>query len=326
MMTTAVRIHEYGSPDVLSVEDVSVGAPGPGEVRLRQTAIGLNFVEIYFRRGDFRLPVLPATLGNEGAGVVEAVGEGVTGIAVGDRVAYADGPIGAYAAERLYPANRLVPLPSSISDEIAAVVMLKGMTAQYLLKQVWPLRAGDTVLYHAAAGGVGQIFARWATDLGINVIGTASTAEKRYAAREAGCIHVIESGSPDLAARVRDLTGGRGVTAVFDSIGQDTALLSLDCLKPRGILVSFGLASGPAPAIAPLTLAAKGSLYVTHCTLPTYTASRSELTAAASDLFNAIELGIVSINPPRRYALADVVQAHRDLEGRRITGQAILLP
>ncbi|WP_343715802.1 quinone oxidoreductase [Inquilinus sp.] len=324
-MATAIRIHEYGPPEVLQIEPVEVGDPGPGGVRLRQTAIGLNFVEVYFRRGDFRLPELPATLGNEGVGVVEAIGPGVAGLRIGDRVAYADGPIGAYATERLYPADRLVPLPDGIPDAVAAAVMLKGMTAQYLLKQVWPLAAGDTVLFHAAAGGVGQIFSRWARHLGIAVIGTASTPVKRDAARRAGCAHVLDP-RDDLPAAVRDLTGGHGVAAAFDSIGRDTALRSLDCLRPRGILVSFGLASGPAPAIAPLTLAAKGSLYLTHCTLPAYTADRAALLATAGDLFAAIGTGVVTVDPPRRYPLADIVQAHRDLEGRRTTGRAILLP
>lgn len=322
-MTTIIRVHDYGNPDVLSIEETALPAPGPGEVALRQTAIGLNFVDVYFRRGTYRAAALPTAIGNEATGVVTAVGAGVTELAAGDRVVYADGPLGAYATARVFPADRLVRLPDNISDEQAAATFLKGLTARYLLKDVVPLAAGDTVLFHAAAGGVGTIFVRWATALGIRVIGTVSTPAKAAAARAAGCIAVLDSSRDDIAARVGELTGGRGVPAVFDSVGKATFRASLDSLAPRGTLVSFGQASGDAPPIAPFELAAR-SLFMTWTVLPVYIASRDQLQTAAADLFDAITRGIVDAQPARVYSFHDAAQAHRDLEGRRTMGSSIL--
>lgn len=322
-MAQVVRIYEHGTPDVLSFEDVPVGPPGPREVLLRQTVIGLNFVEVYFRRGTYPLPAFPAALGNEAAGVVAAVGSDVTEVNVGDRVVYADGPMGAYATERLYPAERLVRIPAGISDEQAAASFLKGTTAKYLLKDVVRLAAGDTVLFHAAAGGVGRLFVQWAKALGIRVIGTASNPAKMAFARETGCVAVIDSSREDIAARVRELTEGRGVKAAFDSVGRDTFRASLESLAPRGTLVAFGQASGESPALAPFDLAPR-SLFLTWTLLPVYMASRAELQAAADDLFTAIAAGDIDANPTRTYAFHELAQAHRDLEERRTTGAAVL--
>ena len=322
-MDRAVRIHKYGPPEVLSIERTDVPGPGPGEARIRHTAIGLNFVEVYFRRGTFRVPALPAILGNEGAGIVEAVGPGVTGITVGDRVVYADGPLGSYATARLYPADQLVAVPDAIGDEQAAASFLRGTTARMLLKQAVSLHAGDTVLFHAAAGGVGLLFAQWARALGMRVIGTVSDDAKAAAARDAGCVEVINYAKEDFVERVRALTNGNGVAAAFDSVGGDTLHKSLQTLKPRGVLVAFGKASGDPPALDPFLLAPR-SLYVTWPIRPNYIANRQELETSAADLFDAIRSGILKVGPNRTYAFDDIVSAHRDLETRKIVGAAIL--
>ncbi len=324
-MERAARIYQYGPPEVLQIEPIEVPVPGPGEALVRHTAIGLNFVEVYFRRGTFQMPVLPAVLGNEGAGIVEAIGPGVEDVAVGDRVVYADSPIGAYATVRLYPADQLVRIPAAVSDEQAAASFLRGVTARMLLKDVVPLHPGDTVLYHGAAGGVGLLFAQWAKALGIRVIGTVSSAEKAAAARAAGCIETIDYRAQDFVEQVKAITGGEGVAAVFDSVGQDTFLKSLESLRPRGALVAFGKASGNPPAIDPFLLAPKG-LYVTWPIRPVYTARRVDRERSTDELFEAIASGILDVGPSRTYALDDIVTAHRDLEGRKVIGAAVIRP
>ncbi|MBR2690926.1 MAG: quinone oxidoreductase [Aquamicrobium sp.] len=324
-MERAARIYQYGPPEVLQIEPIEVPVPGPGEALVRHTAIGLNFVEVYFRRGTFQMPVLPAVLGNEGAGIVEAIGPGVEDVAVGDRVVYADSPIGAYATVRLYPADQLVRIPAAVSDEQAAASFLRGVTARMLLKDVVPLHPGDTVLYHGAAGGVGLLFAQWAKALGIRVIGTVSSAEKAAAARAAGCIETIDYRAQDFVEQVKAITGGEGVAAVFDSVGQDTFLKSLESLRPRGALVAFGKASGNPPAIDPFLLAPKG-LYVTWPIRPVYTARRVDRERSTDELFEAIASGILDVGPSRTYALDDIVTAHHDLEGRKVIGAAVIRP
>ena len=324
-MERAVRIHKYGPPEVLTIESIDVSPPGPGEAIIRHTAIGLNFVEVYFRRGTFQAPALPAVLGNEGAGVVEAVGPGVKDVSVGDRVVYADGPLGAYATARIYPADRLVRIPDGVSDIQAAASFLRGVTARMLLKEVVPLQSDDVVLFHAAAGGVGLLFAQWARALGVRVIGTVSNDAKAAAARQAGCIEVIDYAKEDFLARVRDLTGGEGVAAVFDSIGRDTFMKSLGVLRPRGVLVAFGQASGSPPAFDPFLLAPK-ALHVTWPGRHMYTASRQQLETSAADLFDAIREGILEVGPSRTYAFEDIISAHRDLESRQIIGAAVIEP
>jgi NADPH2:quinone reductase len=321
----AARIYEYGPPEALRIEPIDPPAPGPGEALIRHTAIGLNFVEVYFRRGTFQAPALPAILGNEGAGVVEAIGPGVSGVNVGDRVVYADGPLGAYATVRTYPADRLVRIPDGVSDAQAAASFLRGVTARMLLKEVVPLQPHDTVLFHAAAGGVGLLFAQWARALGIRVIGTVSNQAKAAAARPAGCVEVIDYVKEDFMARVRDLTNGEGVAAVFDSIGRDTFLKSLEVLRPRGVLAAFGQASGAPPAFDPFLLAPK-ALHVTWPGRHVYTASRKDLEASAADLFDAISRGILDVDPNRTYAFDDIILAHRDLESRKIVGAAVIKP
>jgi NADPH2:quinone reductase len=324
-MERAVRIHEYGPPEVLTIEPIERPTPGPGQALIRHTAIGLNFVEVYFRRGTFRAPALPAVLGNEGAGVVEAVGPGVSGVSAGDRVVYADGPLGAYATARTYPADRLVRIPEGVSDAQAAASFLRGVTARMLLKEVTPLQSDDTVLFHAAAGGVGLLFAQWARALGVRVIGTVSNEAKAAAARRAGCVEVIDYVKEDFVARVRDLTGGEGVAAVFDSIGRDTFLKSLEVLRPRGVLAAFGQASGSPPAFDPFLLAPK-ALHVTWPGRHVYTVSRQQLETSAADLFDAIRKGILDVGPARTYAFDDIASAHRDLESRQIIGAAVIAP
>lgn len=324
-MERAALIHEYGPPEALRIEPIDVPVPGQGEALIRHTAIGLNFVEVYFRRGTFKAPALPAILGNEGAGIVEAIGPGVTGVNVGDRVVYADGPLGAYATVRLYPADRLVRIPDAISDAQAAASFLRGVTARMLLKETVPLHRGDTVLFHAAAGGVGLLFAQWARALGIRVIGTVSDDAKAIAARNAGCVEVINYVRQDFVERVRALTNGQGVAAAFDSIGRDTFLKSLEVLRPRGALVAFGQASGSPPAFDPFLLAPK-ALYVTWPGRHVYAASRQEIETSAADLFDAIREGILNVGPSRTYAFDDIVSAHRDLESRKIIGAAVMAP
>jgi NADPH2:quinone reductase len=324
-MERAARIYEYGPPEALTIEPIETPTPGPGQALIRHTAIGLNFVEVYFRRGTFEVPALPAVLGNEGAGVVEAVGPGVDGVSIGDRVVYADGPLGSYATARVYPADRLVRIPDGVSDAQAAASFLRGVTARMLLKEVVSLRRGDSVLFHAAAGGVGLLFTQWARALGVRVIGTVSSEAKAAAARQAGCVEVIDYVKEDFVARVRKLTGGEGVAAVFDSLGRDTFLKSLEVLRPRGALVAFGQASGSPPPFDPFLLAPK-ALHVTWPGRHIYTASREELATSAADLFAAIRDGVLNVAPSRTYTLDDIVLAHRDLESRQIIGAAVIEP
>ena len=324
-MERAVRIYEYGPAEVLKIEPIEPIPPGPGEALIRHTAIGLNFVEVYFRRGSFPVPALPAILGNEGAGIVEALGPGVTDLAVGDSVVYADAPMGAYATVRHYPAERLVRIPDDIDDAQAAASFLRGVTARILLKEAVRLAPGDTVLFHAAAGGTGLIFSQWAQSLGIRVIGTVSSPAKAAAALKAGAVAVIDYTKEDFVDRVRAITKGEGVTAVFDAIGRDTFLRSLDVLKPRGTLVAFGKASGHPPQIDPFLLSSK-ALSLTWPIRPVFTASRALLEANANDLFDAIRRGVIDVAPQRSYALDDIVTAHRALENREIVGAAVIRP
>ena len=324
-MERAVRIYEHGPAEILKIEPIDPAPPGPGEVLIRHTAIGLNFVEVYYRRGSFPVPALPAILGNEGAGIVEALGPGVTSLAVGDRVVYADGPMGAYATVRLYPADRLVRTPGDIDDAQAAASFLRGVTARMLLKEAVRLAPGDTVLFHAAAGGTGLIFSQWARSLGIRVIGTVSGAAKAEAALKAGAFAVIDYAAEDFVERVRAITHGEGVTAVFDAVGRDTFLRSLDVLKPRGTLVAFGKASGHPPQIDPFILSTK-ALSLTWPSRPVFTADRAPLEENADDLFDAIRRGVLDVGPQRSYALDDIVAAHRDLENRQIIGAAVIRP
>lgn len=321
----AIRIEASGGPEVMKMVEADVGKPGPGQVRVRQTAIGLNYIDTYHRSGLYPLQ-FPSGLGLEAAGVVEEVGDGVTSLKAGDRIAYGTGPIGAYAQVRNLPANRLIKLPAAISDETAAGMMLKGMTARYLLRATYVVKPGDTILLHAAAGGVGLIMSQWAKALGATVIGTVGSDAKAAVARAHGCDHVINYSTEDTVKRVRELTGGKGVPVVYDGVGKDTLMVSLDCLSPRGLMVSFGNASGPVPPLDLLLLSAKGSLYVTRPTLNTYTASDADLQETAQDLVDVVASGKVKIPVNQRYALADVVQAHRDLESRKTTGTTVLLP
>lgn len=323
-MTHAIRIHETGGPEVLRWEEVEVGAPGPGQARVRQTAIGLNFIDTYHRSGLYPLP-LPAVLGSEGAGVVTEVGEGVTEVAPGDRVACA-GPVGAYAEERLVAAHRLVPLPPDVDDRVAAAAMLKGMTARYLVRRTHRVAAGETVLIHSAAGGVGLLAVQWARSLGATVIGTVSTDAKAALAREAGCDHVVVTAREDFVARVRELTSGAGVRVVYDAVGKETFLGSLDCLAPLGLMVSYGNASGPVDPVSPLLLTQKGSLFLTRPTLMAYTARREDLLETADDLFSAIRSGAVTPRIAATYPLREAAAAHVELEARRTTGSTVLLP
>jgi NADPH2:quinone reductase len=323
-MTKAVRFHKTGGPEVLQLDDVPVAAPGQGQVRVRHTAIGVNFIDTYQRSGLYPMQ-LPQIAGNEGAGVVEQVGPGVTTLKAGDRVAYT-GQVGAYCGERLLPAERLVKVPEGISDEQAASMMLKGMTVQYLIHRTYPVKAGDTVLWHAAAGGVGLIACQWLKALGATVIGTVGSPEKAKLARSHGCDHVIDYGKEDFVARVKEITGGKGVPVVFDSVGKSTWEGSLNCLRPLGMWVTFGNASGPVPPLNTLILAQKGSLFLTRPTLATYTASRADLEMTSKSLFDIVKSGKVKIEISARYKLADAAQCHRDLEGRKTTGSVILLP
>jgi NADPH2:quinone reductase len=307
-------------------ETVDVAAPGPGQVHLRQGAIGLNYIDVYHRSGLYPLEAFPAVIGMEGAGEVLAVGEGVSEVQPGDRVAYAGQPPGAYATERLIPAHRLVKLPDQISDQQAAAMMLQGMTAQYLLRRTYPVQPGDTVLMHAAAGGVGLIACQWAKALGATVIGTVGSQDKAALARAHGCDHTILYKEEDFVARVRELTDGEGVAVVYDSVGRDTFMKSLDCLRPLGMLAYYGQSSGPAPTLDPALLGKKGSLFLTRPSLMTYTAKRADLLASATDLFTAVTSGKVRIEINQTYPLSEAAQAHRDLEARKTTGSTVLLP
>ncbi len=324
-MNHAIRFQQTGGPEVLRWEEVPVGAPAPGEARIRQHAVGLNFIDVYHRSGLYPL-ALPSGIGMEGAGVVEAVGEGVADLAPGDRVAYAGGPLGAYAQSRCLPAHRLVKLPESLSFQQGAAMMLQGLTVQYLLRRTYVVKAGDTILIHAAAGGVGLIACQWAKALGATVIGTVGSDAKAELARAHGCDHAIVYTRENFMERLREITGGAGVPVVYDSIGKDTFMASLDCLSPFGMLVSFGSSSGPVPPFDLGILAPKGSLYVTRPTLATYMAKREDLVAAAAELFQMVESGKVKIEVGQTYALQDAAVAHRDLEARRTTGSTVLLP
>jgi NADPH2:quinone reductase len=324
-MPYAIRIHAHGGPEVLRWESVPDAEPGPGEVLIRQTAIGLNLIDVYERTGLYP-SALPTGLGREGAGVVEAVGPGVRGVAVGDRVAYASGQAGAYAQERVLPADRVVHIPEGVSDRLAAAAMLKGMTAQFLLRRTHRVRKRDAVVIHAAAGGVGLIAAQWAHHLGALVIGVVGSEAKVDLARGHGCDHVLVSGRDDLARRVRELTGGVGAHVVYDSVGKDTFASSLDSLRPHGTMVSYGNASGPVPPVAPLELARRGSLFLTRPILFHYIAKRVDLERSAAELFDVIGRGVVRIEIGQSYALQDVAEAHRALEGRRTTGSTVLIP
>jgi len=324
-MTKAIRINRFGGPEVMELVDVELGPPGPGEAQVRHEAIGLNFIDVYHRTGLYPQP-LPAGLGMEGAGVVEAVGEGVTEVQVGDRVAYAGRPIGAYAEARNMPASQLLVLPEKIGFDTAAAMMLQGLTVQYLFHRTVPLKAGDTILFHAAAGGVGLIACQWARVMGVKLIGTVGSEEKAALAIENGATEVINYNKENFTERVKELTDGKGVSAVYDSIGKDTFIGSLDCLQPLGTMVSFGNASGPVAPFSLSELASRGSLFVTRPTLMTYAAKREDLEAMAKSLFGVVSSGEVKIDIRQRYALADVQQAHRDLEARKTTGSTILLP
>ena len=325
-MVMAVRVHETGGPDVLTWEEVEVGEPGPGEVRIRHTAVGLNFIDTYFRSGLYPAPNgLPFIPGNEGAGVVLTVGEGVSHVKPGDRVAYV-GPLGAYAQERLVPGDRLVVIPEGIDDKTAAGMMLKGMTAQYLLRQTFKVTPETTLLFHAAAGGVGLIAGQWAAHLGATVIGTVGSAEKAELAKAHGYGHIINYREENFVERVNEITGGKGCDVVYDSVGKDTYPGSLDCLKPLGLWASFGQSSGPITDFNMGLLAQKGSLFATRPTLFTYIASRSDLEKTANDLFDVVKSGVVKIEVNQEYRLADAAQAHKDLEGRKTTGTTVLIP
>jgi len=322
-MAHAIRIHANGGPEVFSWEPFEVGEPGPGEVRLRQAAVGLNYIDVYHRSGLYPLAAFPAIIGMEGAGTVEALGSGVSDFSVGDRVAYA-GVLGAYAEERLISADRLVKLPDNIDFVTAASVMLQGMTARYLLRETYPVGPETVLLYHAAAGGVGLIVCQWAKALGATMIGTVGSPEKAQLARDAGCTHVIDYRRDDYVARVREITGGAGCDVVYDGVGKDTFPSSLDCLKPKGMWVSFGNASGAVPPFDMQILSAKGSLFATRPTLMTYVARRADLIANASELFDMIGKGAIKVGASRTYPLREAAQAHRDLEGRLTTGSVVL--
>ncbi len=326
MNSMAIRVHENGGPEVLRWEEVPVPEPGPGEVRLRHRAIGLNFVEIYFRMGLYPAPHLPYVPGTEAAGVVEALGPGVSELRVGDRVAYCGGPFGAYCEARVIPAKFLVPLPDGIDEATAAASMLKGLTAHYLLFSTYQVKAGDSILVHASAGGVGLILCQWAKHLGATVIGTVGSEEKARLAAQHGCDHTILYYKEDFVARVRELTGGKGLPVVYDSVGQATFMGSLDCLRPRGLMVSFGQSSGAVPPLNVGVLSAKGSLYLTRPTLATYAAERDELLARARALFDALTRGIVQCEVRQRFKLKDAAEAHRALASRRTTGSSLLMP
>lgn len=325
MKAKAIRISRNGGPEVLEYVDVEVGEPGPGEARVRQHAIGVNFIDVYFRTGLYPMP-LPSGLGQEGAGVVEAVGEGVTHVQPGDRVVYAGRPNGAYSDVRVMPADILVRLPDEIGYETAAAMMLQGLTVQYLFNRTYKLQAGQTILFHAAAGGVGLIACQWAKALGVNLIGTVGSNEKAELAKAHGAAHVINYNTEDVVQRVLEITGGAKVPVVYDSVGKDTFTRSLDCLQPLGLMVSFGNSSGAVPPFSLTELASRGSLFITRPTLGHYAARREDLEAMAADLFQMVASGKVKIDVNQRYALADAAQAHIALESRKTTGSTILLP
>ncbi|MDE1891453.1 MAG: quinone oxidoreductase [Betaproteobacteria bacterium] len=321
-MPHAIRFHQPGGPEVFKWEEVEVAQPKAGEVLLKHTAVGLNYIDVYHRTGLYPAP-LPAIPGLEAAGVIQAVGDGVTDLKVGDRVAYASGPLGAYSQERTMAADRVVKLPASISDEQGAAMMLQGLTAQYLLRRTYPVKAGDTILVHAAAGGVGLILCQWARHLGVKVIGTVGSEEKAQLAKQFGCDYPIIYTKEDFQEKVLEITNGKKVPVVYDSVGKDTFLKSLDCLSPLGLLVLFGQSSGNVPPFDLGQLSVKGSLFITRPTLATYTAKREDLVNGANELFDVVSKGVVKINVNQRYALQDAAQAHRDLEARKTTGSTI---
>ncbi len=323
-MTKAIRIHAPGGPEVMRWEDVPTPEPGPGEVLVKHAAVGLNYIDVYFRTGLYKT-AMPATPGMEASGTVVTLGPGVTEFAVGDRVAYGTGAVGAYTTERAVPVERLVKLPDAISFETAAAMMLQGMTAQYLVRRTHRVAKGETIVVHAAAGGVGLILCQWARHLGATVIGVVSTEEKAALARAHGAEHVV-IGHADLAAQVKRITGGAMVPVVYDSVGRDTFMGSLDCLAPLGLMVTYGNASGPVPPVEPALLAAKGSLFLTRPTLATYTAKRADLVATARDLFDVVGSGVVKIMVNQSFPLRDAAAAHEALEARRTTGSTVLIP
>jgi NADPH:quinone reductase len=323
-MAKAIRFHETGGPEVLKLETVEVGEPGPGQARVRHTFIAVNFIDIYFRTGRYPAPV-PSGLGSDAVGVVEAVGAGVTDIKVGDRVGYLLGPQGAYSDVRVMPAEVLIPLPDGISDRTASTIIMKGMTAQYLFRQVYPLKGGETILYHAAAGGVGLIACQWARAMGVTMIGTVSTDEKAEIARANGCTHTIVTSREDIARRVREITGGKGVPVVYDSVGKDTLMASLDSLQVRGTLVSNGTSSGPVVLDSTL-LAVKGSLWFTRPAMIHYATPRPHMLAMAKEVFDLVLAGKITSEPKQTYALADAAEAHRALESRKTVGATVLVP
>jgi NADPH2:quinone reductase len=322
-MLHAIRFHKPGGPEVMVWEEIQLGKPGPGEARIRQTAVGLNFVDVYNRMGLYPVP-MPSGLGSEGAGIVEEVGAGVTGLQLGDRVAYGSAPVGSYAEARLIPADRLIKLPNSIDDKTAAAMMLKGLKVQYLIRQTYRIKKGDTILLHAAAGGVGSILSQWASHLGATVIGTVGSDDKAKVAQAHGCRHVIVNTREDFVKRVAEITNGNKVPVVYDSIGKDTFLKSLDCCAPLGLVVLFGQSSGSVDPLNLGLLAAKGSLYVTRPTLNTYGAKRDNLVAMAKELFEVVESGAVKITVNQTYPLKDAAKAHADLEARKTTGSTVL--
>ena len=325
-MTHAIRFHTIGGPEVLQWEEMPASEPGAGEARIANKAVGLNYIDTYHRTGLYAVP-LPSGIGLEAAGVVEAVGAGVSEFKAGDRVAYCNGPLGAYSESKIHPVERLVKIPDGVSFEQAACAMLQGLTTQYLLRRLLRVpQAGETVLFHAAAGGVGLIACQWARALGVNVIGTVSSEEKAKLARDHGCTHTIIYTQEDFVARVKEITGGKGVPVVYDGVGKDTFMKSLDCLQPRGLLALFGNASGPVDALNTGLLAAKGSLYVTRPTLMSYVGKREELVAAAKELFDHVLAGRIKVGARQKYPLKDAAQAHRDLEGRKTTGSTVLMP
>jgi NADPH:quinone reductase len=324
-MAHAIRIHTTGGPEVLAWDEVVVGEPGPGEARVRHTAVGVNYIDTYQRSGLYKL-VLPSGMGNEAAGVVEAVGAGVDWVKPGDRVGYAGGPVGAYSTARVMPADRLVKVPDGIDDRTAATLMLKGMTVQYLFRQTKKLAAGDTILFHAAAGGVGLIACQWARALGVTMIGTVGSDAKAALARENGCAHTIVYTRENFVDRVKALTGGKGVPVVYDAVGKDTFPASLDCLSPRGLFVSFGNSSGPVPPFDILTLSQKGSLYATRPTLFTYANTRAATQVMADEMFALVLSGKIKSEARQTFPLKDAADAHRALESRATTGATVLLP
>jgi NADPH:quinone reductase len=323
--THAIRIEKTGGPEQMKWTEIDLPAPGKGEVQLKNLACGLNFIDTYHRTGLYPVP-LPTGLGHEACAIVEAVGEGVSGLKVGDRVAHAGAPVGAYAERRNYPADRLIKIPDAIDDKTAAAMMLQGMTVEYLIHRTYPVKAGEWVLLHAAAGGVGSIASQWLNKLGAQVIGTAGSPEKLALAKEQGCHHVINYRTEDWVKRVREITGGQGVSVVYDGVGKDVFMQSLDCLKTRGYMVQFGNASGPVPEISPLILSQKGSLFLTRPTLVSYTATRADLELSAGRVIEAVSKGWVKIKVPHTYPLKEAAQAHRDLEARKTTGSVVLLP